>query len=73
MEIERPVDTTVSTDSRANLDSNSLRYRIRDEQVEGLIINADGDIVKTIPSSDLLELMRQNSTPTLGNFLSVKV
>ena len=74
-EVQRPVDPAVKTERfeyESSVGANSLRYRIRDEQVEGLIINPEGDIVKTIPTSDLLDIMRQNAIPTLGNFLSVK-
>lgn len=47
---------------------NSLRFRVRDDEVSALIVNPEGAIVKTIPPSDLQQIMRDNSLPSIGRF-----
>lgn len=56
------------------LNSNKLLFRVDNKEgVEAQILSPKGEVIKTIPPSDVLQLVKQNFIPSLGNLLNVVV
>lgn len=63
IESSRPVEVV----ENSGINPNSLQFRVTPEdRVEALILNPKGEIIKTIPPSDLQQMMAENSIPSTG-------
>ena len=70
-EVEVPIEASRPVESSIN--GNMLRFRVVDEDVEAMILNPKGELVKTIPPSDLQQIMKENAIPSLGNMINTTV
>lgn len=60
LEYSLPVGATIPT---------NMRFRVAENAVELLLLDDEGQILKTIPPTDIQEIMRQNNIPSLGQLM----
>ena len=73
-EIQERIPSQVKMDSNRPatgvLNDNILRFNTQGEEIEARIYADNGDLIRTIPASDINEILKENYLPSIGNIIN---